>query len=68
MPVLAEPGRIPRQPDRSRRQKGGPADLHPVPQWIQFRRQKTDSGIGKNGDELISLFEIGAIVEEKEMN
>lgn len=26
------------------------------------------NGIGKNGDELISLFEINAIVEEKEMN
>ena len=26
------------------------------------------NGIGKNGDELISLFEISAIVEEKEMN
>jgi purine-binding chemotaxis protein CheW len=26
------------------------------------------NGIGKNGNELISLFEIGAIVEEKEMN
>ena len=26
------------------------------------------NGIGKNGDEFISLFEINAIVEEKEMN
>ena len=26
------------------------------------------NGIGKNGEELISLFEINAIVEEKEMN
>lgn len=26
------------------------------------------NGIGKNGDELISLFEINAIVEEKDMN
>ena len=26
------------------------------------------NGIGKNGDELISLFEINAIVEEKEIN
>ena len=26
------------------------------------------NGIGKNGEELISLFEISAIVEEKEMN
>ena len=26
------------------------------------------NGIGKNGDQLISLFEINAIVEEKEMN
>jgi purine-binding chemotaxis protein CheW len=26
------------------------------------------NGIGKNGDELISLFEINAIIEEKEMN
>ena len=34
----------------------------------QVAKDSFINGIGKNGQELISLFEINAIVEEKEMN
>ena len=44
------------------------SEIEPVTQNTKDGKELFINGIGKKGDTLISLFEIGAIVEDKDNN